>query len=137
MDQVVRKNAATLIREVAKHTPELARLIVNASGHAALIDYINEAKGNARLSGIMALGYIGAFSDTLALAIIIHQGILPLKDALVNEPEDYIKAASAWSLGQIGRHTPDHAKALAQAGVLRKLIDIFGDARSSADLKTK
>merc|ERR1719273_3087769 len=118
----VRKNAATLIREGAKHTRELARLIVNASGHAALIDYINESKGNTRLPGIMALGYIAAFSDTLALAIIVHQGVLPLKDALVNEPEDYIRAASAWSLGQIGRHTPDHSKALAQADILSKLI---------------
>lgn len=137
LDTVVRKNAATLIREIAKHTPELARLIVNASGHAAIIDYINESKGNTRLPGIMALGYIAAFSDTLALAIIVHQGVLPLKDALVNEPEDYIKAAAAWSLGQIGRHTADHAKALAQADVFRKLIDVYAEERSSADLKTK
>lgn len=137
LDQVVRKNAATLIREIAKHTPELARLIVNAHGHAALIDYTNESRGNARLPGIMALGYIGAWTETLSLAIIVHQGIIPLKTALVNEPEDYIKAAAAWSLGQIGHHTPDHAKALAQTDVFRKLIDVYSDDRSSEDLKTK
>lgn len=137
LDQIVRKNAATLIREIAKHTADLSRLIVNASGHAALIDYTNEARGNARLPGIMALGYIGAFSETLSLAIIVHQGIMPLKTALVNEPEDYIKAAAAWSLGQLGRHTPDHAKALAQADVFRKLIEAYSDERSSEDLKTK
>lgn len=136
-DQVVRKNACTLIREVAKHTPELARLIVNASGHAALIDYTNEAQGNARLPGLMALGYIGAFSDTLALAIIVHQGVLPLKTALVNEPEDYVKAAAAWALGQLGRHTADHAKALAESGCLRKLIEAYADDRGSEDLKSK
>jgi len=55
----------------------------------------------------------------------------------VNETEDYIKAASAWSLGQIGRHTPDHAKALAQADVFRRLIDVYDDANASDDLKTK
>jgi len=136
-DQVVRKNACTLIREVAKHTAELARLIVNASGHAALIDYTNEAQGNARLPGLMALGYIGAFSDTLALAIIVHQGVLPLKTALVNEPEDYVKAAAAWALGQLGRHTADHAKALAESGCLRKLIEAYSDDRGSEDLKSK
>lgn len=42
--------------------------------------------------------------------------------ALVAEPEDHIKAASAWSLGQIGRHTPDHARALAEGDVLRHLL---------------
>ena len=137
IDIIVRKNAATLIREICKHSPELARLIVNNNGDSILIEYITETQGNVRLPGIMALGYIGAFSDTLALAIIIHQGILPLKDALINEKEDYIKAAAAWSLGQIGRHTPDHSKALAQADIFRKLIDIYKNNDSSNDLKLK
>eukprot|EP01083_Nonionella_stella_P021492 59568_1 len=136
-DAIVKKNAATLIREIAKHTPELARLIVNCGGDSVLIEYITETTGNVRLPGIMALGYIAAFSDTLALAIIVHQGILPLKDALVNENEDYIRAAAAWSLGQIGRHTPDHAKALAQADILSKLIAVCKEDSSSQDLKTK
>jgi len=136
-DLIVKKNAATLIREIAKHTPELARLIVNCGGDSVIIDYITETAGNIRLPGIMALGYIAAFSDTLALAIIVHQGILPLKDSLINEQEDYIRAAAAWSLGQIGRHTPDHAKALAQADILSKLIDVFQDSTSSQDLKNK
>ena len=122
---------------MAKHTPELATLIVNAGGHAAIIDYISESKGNARLPGIMTLGYIAAFSETLALAIIVHQGILPLKDALVNESEDHIKSAAAWSLCQIGRHTPDHARALAVADVFSKLIDAYESPSSSEDLKQK
>jgi len=136
-DEQVKKNAATLIREIAKHSPELARLIVNCGGDAVIIEFITESTGNVRLPGIMALGYIAAFSDTLALAIIVHQGLLPLKDALINENEDYIRAAAAWSVGQIGRHTPDHAKAVAQADILSKLRDIHGDANSSLDLRNK
>lgn len=60
-DVLVCKNAATLIREIAKQTPELAQLIVNAGGTATLVDYVNDAKGNAALPGIMALGYIAGF----------------------------------------------------------------------------
>lgn len=90
----------------------------------------------------MALGYISAFSETLALAVIVHQGILPLKDALVNEPEAHIKSAACWSLGQIGRHTPEHAKALAKADVFRRFIQIYKSAsvhddEGNSDLKTK
>lgn len=136
-DLVVKKNAATLCREIAKHTPELARMIVNCGGDSVLIEYITETQGNIRLPGIMALGYIAAFSDTLALAIIVHQGVLPLKDSLCNEQEDYIRAAAAWSLGQIGRHTPDHAKALAQADILSKLVAVYRDQSSSQDLRNK
>ena len=136
-DAFVRKNAATGIREVAKHTPELAKLIVNSGGAAALVDYVSEAQGNAKLPGIMAVGYIAAFSETLALAIIVSKGVAPLKEALVVEPEDHIKAASAWSLGQIGRHTSDHARALAEGDVLRHLLACMVHADSSEDLKTK
>jgi hypothetical protein len=133
----VRRNAATCIREVSRHTPELAQLVVSAGGHAALVEYTNEAEGNARLPGIMALGYIAAYSETLALAVIVAKGIIPLKDALVNEKEDHVKAAAAWSLGQLGHHTPQHAQALAQADIFRRLVDVFNDANSSNDLKTK
>ena len=38
------------------------------------------SKGNAKLPGIMALGYIAAFSETLALAVIVSKGVAPLKD---------------------------------------------------------
>ena len=69
----MQKNCATLIREVAKHTPELAQLIVNAGGVAAVIDYIGESSGNVRLPGIMMLGYVAAHSETLAMAVIVSK----------------------------------------------------------------
>lgn len=133
----VQKNAATCIREIAKHTPELAKLIVNAGGAAALVEFVDRTKANIRLPGIMALGYISAFSETLALAVIVSKGIPPLKDALINEPEDHIVAAAAWSLGQIGRHSPDHAQAVAENDVLRRLLALFLHNEVSEDLKTK
>ena len=130
-------SAATAVREIAKHTPELAKLIVGAGGGAALVDYVSEAKGNAKLPGIMAIGYISAFSETLAHSCILSKAVAPLKEALVMEPEDHVKAATAWSLGQIGRHTPDHARALAEGDVLRHLLACMVHENSSEDLKTK
>jgi len=137
VDTHVRKNSATCVREISKHTPELARLIVNAGGVAAIVDYVSETRGNARLPGIMTLGYISAFSETLAMGVIVAKGVLPLLDALVREPEDHLKAASAWSMGQIGRHSPDHAKALAIQNVFPKMLAIYLNEESSEDLKTK
>ena len=137
VDLNVRKHAATVIRELAKHTPELAQLIVGNGGVAALVEYVNESSGNSRLPGIMALGYIAAFSETLALSIIASKGIHALHKALVSEPEDHLKSASAWSLGQTGRHTPEHAKALADIGVLPRLMELQVAEYSSEDLKVK
>ena len=142
-DALIKRHAATLIREISKHTPELAQLIVNAGGHTALIQYLTlpTVRGAARLPALMTLGYIGAFSETLATSIIVAQGLLPLRSTLVDgdgvSEEDHIKAAAVWSLGQIGRHTPDHAKAIAQSDILRLLINLHTSPHSSTDLKLK
>lgn len=136
-DELVKKHAATVVREVAKHTPELAQLVVGNGGVGALVDYVAESAGNARLPGIMALGYIAAFSETLALSVIAEKALPPLVAALNEEPEDHLKSATAWTLGQVGRHTPDHAKSVADTGALATLVSLEGDAAASEDLRTK
>ena len=39
------------------------------------------------------------FDESLAMGVIAAKGIAPLKDALIKEPDDLVKAASAWTLG--------------------------------------
>eukprot|EP00764_Aduncisulcus_paluster_P006968 gnl/Carplike_NY0171/2301_a3101_808.p1 GENE.gnl/Carplike_NY0171/2301_a3101_808~~gnl/Carplike_NY0171/2301_a3101_808.p1 ORF type:complete len:506 (+),score=161.16 gnl/Carplike_NY0171/2301_a3101_808:212-1519(+) len=136
-DPMVQRNAAVLVREVVKHTPELAQLVTNAGGVGALVEYSSSTTGNARLPAIMALGFIGAFSETLASAVIVAHGVKPIVNALTVEPEDHVKAASAWTLGQLGRHSSDHAKAVVEANVLPKLVAAFSSSTSSPDLKSK
>jgi len=136
-DEYVKKNVATLMREIARHTPELAQLIVNAGGVGAVVDYIGETKGNVRLPGIMMLGFVAAHSENLAMAVIVSKGIIQLAIALSEESEDHVKAATAWSLGQIGHHTPEHAKAVAVANVLPKLLHCYLKSEASEDLQTK
>jgi hypothetical protein len=136
-DDVVQRNACTAVREVAKHTPELAQLIVNAGGVGALVDYVASTRGPARLPGIMTLGYIAAFSEALALAVVEGKGIPPLAHALEVEEEDHIKAAAAWSLGQVGRHSSEHARSVAAAHVFPRLLAAYVSSISSDDLKTK
>jgi len=65
------------------------------------------------------------------------QGVVVLSIALAEEPEDHIQAAAAWSLGQIGRHTPEHSKAVAQANVFPRLLQCYIRTGASEDLQTK
>eukprot|EP00050_Salpingoeca_kvevrii_P018318 m.72807 g.72807 ORF g.72807 m.72807 type:complete len:513 (+) comp8013_c0_seq2:55-1593(+) len=136
-DEYVRKNVATLIREVCKHTPELAQLVVNSGGVAALVDYINEWPGPSRMPAVMALGYIAAFSERLAMSVIVSHGVEPLADSLKKEDTAYLRATAAWALGQVGRHTPEHAKKVAEANVFPALLEISLDSTASEDLQTK
>lgn len=47
----------------------------------------------------MTLGYIAAFDEHNAMAIINSKGIDPLRETLIKESEDHLKAASCWTLG--------------------------------------
>lgn len=136
-DELVVKNTATLIREIAKHTPELCQLIMNAGGIGAIIDYIGETRGNIRLPGIMMLGYVAAHSESLAMAVIMSKGVSQLAIILSEEQEDHIKAATVWALGQIGGHTPEHAKAIGVSNVLPRLLQSYISSESSEDLQMK
>lgn len=83
MDGYVRRNAASLVCEISKHTPELAQLVVNSGGVAAVVDYLSTgATGGSRLPGIMTLGYISAFSETLELAVVVSKGVPALAQCL-------------------------------------------------------
>ncbi|KAF5903605.1 sperm-associated antigen 6 [Clarias magur] len=136
-DEYVRKNISTMMREITKHTPELSQMIVNVGGVAAVIDYLGNSRGNVRLPGIMMLGYVAAHSENLAMAVIVSKGVPQLAICLVEETEDHMKAATAWTLGQIGHHTPEHARAVAMSNVLPKLLSLYLDTQSSGDLQVK
>ena len=83
------------------------------------------------------LGYVGAHTENLAMAVIVSKGVVQLALTLAEESEDHLKAAAAWALGQIGRHTPEHAKAVALANILPKLLEWYLKPESSEDLQQK
>ncbi|XP_046617131.1 sperm-associated antigen 6-like isoform X1 [Neodiprion virginianus] len=136
-DDNVDRAAANLTRDVCKHTLELAQLIVNTGGIGALVELVGTSKSDSRLPAIMALGYIAGHSDQLAIAVIGSKGVVQLAIVLQEETEDHILSITVWALGQIGKHTPEHAKALAVADVFRKLLELYMAPRSSEDLKAK
>ncbi|XP_075949268.1 uncharacterized protein LOC142951544 [Anarhichas minor] len=133
-DEYVKKNVTTLMREVVKHTPEVRHslTLVGTDVHVW-----TQKCGNLRLPGIMMLGYVAAHSESLAMAVILSKGVSQLALCLSEEHEPHIKAATAWSIGQIGHHTPEHAKAVATANLLTKLLELYMDANSSEDLQAK
>jgi len=61
--------------QVVKHRADLATALVALGAAGALVDQVAEARGAARLPGVMALGFVAAFSETLALAVIAERGL--------------------------------------------------------------
>ena len=60
---------------MTKHSAELAETVVSVGGVGALVDHAGAARGKERLPAIMALGFVAAFSPTLALAVIGDSGL--------------------------------------------------------------
>ncbi|KAG4105356.1 ARM repeat-containing protein [Neocallimastix lanati (nom. inval.)] len=141
-DEYVRKNAASLLCEISKHSSELAQIIVNAGGIPAIIDYIDNSKGSAKLPGIMTLGYISVFSDTLAFSVLLSKPTPVLMNILTDndKKDENTLSACIWTLGQIGRHGPEHTKILTDHGVLpvlMRLLKQYSENDEKIDIKTK
>ncbi|XP_033336112.1 sperm-associated antigen 6 [Megalopta genalis] len=136
-DECIVKAAAMLTREICKHTIEMAQLIVNMGGLGALVELISTSKLAARLPAIMAIGYIAGHCDQLAIAVIGSKGITQLSTVLHEEKDEHLLAITTWAVGQIGKHTPEHAKVVAASNILPKLIQLYNDSNCSEDLKLK
>uniref|UniRef100_A0A3B5MD93 Sperm associated antigen 6 n=1 Tax=Xiphophorus couchianus TaxID=32473 RepID=A0A3B5MD93_9TELE len=67
----------------------------------------------------------------------VLQGVPQLALCLSEEHEQHIKSATVWSLDQIGHHTREHAKVVASANLLPKLLELYLDPSSSEDLQAK
>lgn len=116
---------------------QLAALVVRSHGIGYLVDFLTSTHGNTRLAAVMALGFIASFSETLAMAVLKGGATTGLKDCVINEPEDHLKAAAVWALGQAGRHGSEHASLLAEHDVLRHLLSCMLHEEASEDLKNK
>jgi hypothetical protein len=55
-DVYVQRNAAVLVREVVKHSEEVANIAVRAGAAASLVEYVAASAGSPRLAAVMALG---------------------------------------------------------------------------------
>jgi len=134
-DLMVRINTSECIKNIVKHTTEHAKFICNKDGPRFLIEYLNENTGSAREPALWALSYIAGFDESLALGIIASKGIPAIKEALIRETDPNIQMRATYALGCLGKHSSDHAKALAENDVLNNLMQILINPNSIEELK--
>jgi hypothetical protein len=85
----------------------------------------------------MAIGLIESFSQSLAMGLI-NEGICGgVTKVFTDSVKDYVKAASAWTIGQIGKHSSEHALHLINQNGLMQLHEAHLDRYASHDLQRK
>jgi hypothetical protein len=133
----VQKQAALCIKEVAGQSLELAKMVSDVGGVTPVVDYLSKAPGVSKLHAIMTLGFIAGFEHDLAKDVVKCKGHIALVSALKESAEDHVKAAAAWALGQIGRHSTELAKAIGEQQGLKELLIAYMAAEDKSDLKIK
>jgi HEAT repeat protein len=133
----VRVSAAALIREIVKHTPELAGKVVEKGGVASLVQFLSPGAGNEPINAVMAIGFIASFSPELAGKLIEEGAHSSVRQVFATSRRAHVKSASAWALGQLGKHSAEQASKLTSLGVLSLLLEAHGDRFADADLKEK
>uniref|UniRef100_A0A452UD39 Sperm associated antigen 6 n=1 Tax=Ursus maritimus TaxID=29073 RepID=A0A452UD39_URSMA len=87
--------------------------------------------------GILAKYCVMSLLRPLLLDVVptIQQTAALALGRLANYNDDL--AAAAWAIGQIGRHTPEHARAVAVTNTLPVLLSLYMSTESSEDLQVK
>ncbi|KAF5272806.1 hypothetical protein FQA39_LY07833 [Lamprigera yunnana] len=134
---IVRKNAACLVRDIVKHSLELTQLIVNTGGIGALLETLKYPSEESKVPCITAIGYIAGQCDQCAMSIIGCNGVDELVKILHTNLDDATLAVTSWCLGQIGKHSPEHTKAVGIANAFPTLLQLYMNEASSEDLKYK
>jgi HEAT repeat protein len=142
-DEIVRRLAAGLVREIVKHTQELSQLVMLNGGGAALVQYLKPENKNEPLNAVMAVGHIASFSQSLALSLMSEHASAVVLNVFVSarnyQPRTaksyetliaktyQVMTAAAWAIGQIGKHSPEHALKLTNLNALFLLLDAHND----------
>lgn len=96
---LVRRNAALLVRDIVRHTPDLAQYVVNMGGIGALVELVNSnftpmiRKGKEkrdkdmevddfRVPAVASLGFMCGFGSHFSYCVVNSGAIRALYDAL-------------------------------------------------------
>ncbi|CAH0549122.1 unnamed protein product [Brassicogethes aeneus] len=133
----VKRNAACLIREIVKHSLELTQLVVNSGGIGALVEVVGHCDDDVKIPCVTALGFMAGHSEQLAMSELNCNLLISLVDILNQSNNDPLLCVTTWTLGQIGKHSPETSHTIAVTGIFDKLNQFTVDPRSSEDLKCK
>jgi len=131
------KNACVLLKELSRQSEDLANSVVDADGIGAFLENCRLYEGSTRTSSVMGLGFLAASSEEVAMTVIEKGSVQLLRDILVSEMDQNCLASAAWALGQIGKHSVEHAIPMGEYDVYRELIAHFQKDGSSDDLQLK
>lgn len=152
------------VRQIVKHSVELAQLVVNSGACGPLIELTALPDPDVQVAVLTAIGYIAGQSEQLALSLIAAKVVTVIAAVIADEQPDRVLTAAVWALSHIGniplflfyffdiacahyndimntlyvgKHTPEHCNHIALAGIFPRLVELHIKGSSSEDLQNK
>ncbi|KYN11587.1 Sperm-associated antigen 6 [Trachymyrmex cornetzi] len=132
-----KKAALFILRAIAKHSPELALIVVQNDGLQTIVKCLEDFDPGIKEAAAWALGYIARHNKNLAQAAVDANAI-PLLVLCLQEPELYIKQISASAISDISKHSIELARTVVDAGAiffLAKTLQANLDAKAKLYIK--
>ncbi|XP_058810073.1 sperm-associated antigen 6-like [Phymastichus coffea] len=136
-DNYITKTATNLVKEISKHGGELVECMFTEEGIKFLIQVMSSTNTPTILSAILALGYAAGYSNRIAMNIIEMKGLHSLAKVFRTHSDFHTFAISIWAAGQIGKHSFEHANAIAETDILTIVLAMYNCPLSSKKLKSK
>jgi hypothetical protein len=111
--------------------------VVKVVGAAAQCEHLKPEANNEPLNAMLAVGYISSLSESLSRALLNEGAPSVVLGVFVSAKQSHVKSAAAWTLGQVGRHRPEHAGALTTLNALSLQLDGHNEEGAGEDLKLK
>lgn len=105
----------------------MAQIIVNSGGIGALVSMLQNSFNHEEdiiTPCAMAIAYIAGQSPHFSLALIECKAVDTLVLMLEGKRLNTQLAACIWALGHIGKHSSEHCKALADAKVFARIMEV-------------
>ncbi len=134
---VLQRQAMQCIKEIAGQSVALAKFVVDAKAVGPIVDYLGRTKGSGKLPAVMTLGFIAGFDKELAKTVVQLKGHKAVVSALKTSRDGHVRAAAAWSLGQMVRHSPELAKEAEEEHLMDALLAAYNSAEGNSDLQSK
>lgn len=122
----MRCNAALLLHECVRKTPELCGKTVADGGMACVARNLQLEDGHANaLPTVLALGCVADFSVALSVQGVKVGATKEVIRYLRGDVEEKVRVAAAWTVARLARHGAEVAQPMAAAGVLAPLLEMY------------
>lgn len=124
-DMLVKVNVVELVKNLMKHSVEIAKLLSNAQAEKYLVEFLKESPIEVKEGTLDTLIIMSSFSEVFAGNLLVLSADVVVLDILKTNPDFKIKNLCIQFLGTVSQYSSDQSKNFNQNGGLTYLLSLL------------